>query len=45
MDDRHTRAMTGIDLFPPGDLLGDALHLLRMDGAAYCRSVLTGTWR
>lgn len=30
--------------WPPPDPLGEALHLLRMDGAFYCRSELTAPW-
>jgi AraC-like DNA-binding protein len=31
-------------LWPPPDPLGEALHVLRMDGAFYCRSELTAPW-
>src|SRR5215204_2805793 len=37
-------AMGAIDPFPPADPLGEALHLLRMNGAFYCRSELTAPW-
>src|SRR3954470_19367837 len=43
-DDWHTDAVASIDPFPPADPLGDALHLLRMNGAFYCRSELTAPW-
>jgi AraC-like DNA-binding protein len=43
-DDWHTDAVAAIDPFPPADPLGDALHLLRMNGAFYCRSELTAPW-
>jgi AraC-like DNA-binding protein len=36
--------MDPIDPFPPTDPLGEALHLLRMNGAFYCRSELTAPW-
>ena len=36
--------MEPIDPFPPTDPLGEALHLLRMNGAFYCRSELTAPW-
>jgi AraC-like DNA-binding protein len=36
--------MDPIDPFPPADPLGEALHLLRMNGAFYCRSELTAPW-
>src|SRR5215211_5564440 len=36
--------MEALDPFPPADPLGDALHLLRMNGAFYCRSELTAPW-
>ena len=36
--------MGAIDPFPPADPLGEALHLLRMNGAFYCRSELTAPW-
>jgi hypothetical protein len=32
------------DVWPPPDPLGEALHILRMDGASYCRSELTAPW-
>jgi AraC-like DNA-binding protein len=36
--------MEAPDPFPPADPLGEALHFLRMNGAYYCRSELTGPW-
>ena len=36
--------MDALDPFPPADPLGEALHVLRMDGAYYCRSELTAPW-
>ena len=36
--------MTAVDPFRPTDPLGDALQVLRMDGAFYCRSELTAPW-
>jgi AraC-like DNA-binding protein len=36
--------MEAPDPFPPSDPLGEALHLLRMNGAYYCRSELTAPW-
>ena len=36
--------MEAPDPFPPSDPLGEALHFLRMNGAYYCRSELTGPW-
>ena len=36
--------MTALDPFRPIDPLGDALHLLRMNGAFYCRSELSAPW-
>jgi len=33
-----------LDPFPPRDPLGETLHLLRMNGAFYCRSELTSPW-
>jgi len=36
--------MTGPIPAPPADPLGAALHLLRMDGAFYCRSELFAPW-
>jgi AraC-like DNA-binding protein len=44
LDDWHNEAVAAIDPFPPADPLGDALHLLRMNGAFYCRSELTAPW-
>ena len=40
----HTRGIASIDPWPPSDPLGQALHLLRMHGAYYCRSELTAPW-
>jgi AraC-like DNA-binding protein len=37
-------ATEAIDPWPPGDPLGEALHVLRMNGAFYCRSELTAPW-
>ena len=36
--------MTQLDPFPPSDPLGATLHLLRMNGAFYCRSELRAPW-
>ena len=36
--------MATLDPWPPTDPLGEALHLVRMDGAFYCRSELTAPW-
>jgi AraC-like DNA-binding protein len=36
--------MPALDPWPPADPLGEALHLLRMHGAYYCRSELTAPW-
>jgi AraC-like DNA-binding protein len=36
--------MEAIDPWAPADPLGEALHLLRMNGAFYCRSELTAPW-
>jgi hypothetical protein len=33
--------MQTLDPWAPSDPLGEALHLLRMNGAFYCRSELT----
>src|SRR5690349_10427866 len=33
-----------LDPWAPTDPLGEALHLLRMNGAFYCRSELTAPW-
>src|SRR3954452_5235270 len=44
LDDWHTLPVAAIDPFPPADPLGDALQLLRMNGAFYCRSELTAPW-
>lgn len=40
----HTGPMERLDPFAPADPLGEALHLLRMNGAFYCRSELTAPW-
>src|SRR3712207_2236918 len=36
--------MGPVDPWPPSDPLGEALHVLRMTGAFYCRSELTAPW-
>jgi AraC-like DNA-binding protein len=36
--------LDGMDAWPPPDPLGEALHLLRMDGSFYSRAELTGPW-
>ena len=36
--------MPALDPWGPADPLGEALHLLRMNGAFYCRSELTAPW-
>jgi len=36
--------MHELDPWAPADPLGEALHLLRMNGAFYCRSELTTPW-
>lgn len=36
--------MAALDPWPPADPLAEALHLLRMNGAFYCRSELTAPW-
>jgi AraC-like DNA-binding protein len=36
--------METLDPWAPSDPLGEALHLLRMNGAFYCRSELTAPW-
>jgi len=36
--------MVSTDVWAPTDPLGEALHLLRMNGAYYCRSELTAPW-
>src|SRR5688572_4564137 len=38
------RPMEALDPFAPSDPLGEALHMLRMNGAFYCRSELTEPW-
>ena len=43
-DGWHTPDMTALDPFRPIDPLGEALHLLRMNGAFYCRSELSAPW-
>jgi AraC-like DNA-binding protein len=37
-------AMATLDPWAPADPLGEALHLLRMNGAFYCLSELTAPW-
>src|SRR5688500_16597262 len=39
-----TSPMEPLDPFAPRDPLGEALHLLRMNGAFYCRSEFTAPW-
>jgi AraC-like DNA-binding protein len=34
----------GVDPWAPSDPLGEALHLVRMNGAFYCRSELSAPW-
>lgn len=41
---RNPTAIDGSSPLMPADPLGEALHLLRMDGAFYCRSELTAPW-
>jgi AraC-like DNA-binding protein len=36
--------MKGYDPWAPTDPLGEALHLLRMNGAFYCRTEMTAPW-
>ena len=36
--------MAALDPWAPADPLGEALHLLRMNGAFYCRSELSAPW-
>lgn len=36
--------MSTLDPWAPSDPLGEALHLVRMNGAFYCRSELTAPW-
>jgi AraC-like DNA-binding protein len=36
--------MDATDTWPPPDPLGEALHLLRMSGAFYCRTELSAPW-
>ncbi len=36
--------MKGFDPWAPTDPLGEALHLLRMNGAFYCRTEMTAPW-
>ncbi|MBB4912348.1 AraC family transcriptional regulator [Actinophytocola algeriensis] len=36
--------MTGFDPWAPTDPLGEALHLLRMNGAFYCRTDMSAPW-
>ena len=40
----HTVVVTDLDPWAPNDPLGEALHLLRMSGAYYCRSELSSPW-
>src|SRR3712207_3758144 len=40
----HTAHMDVPAPWPPPDPLGEALHVLRMDGAFYCRSELSAPW-
>jgi AraC-like DNA-binding protein len=44
VDGRYGAAMDGPIPVPRADPLGAALHLLRMDGAFYCRSELRAPW-
>jgi AraC-like DNA-binding protein len=39
-----TRHVDATDAWPPPDPLGEALHVLRMDGGFYCRSELSAPW-
>jgi AraC-like DNA-binding protein len=39
-----TQGMSATDAWPPPDPLGEALHVVRMDGGFYCRSELTAPW-
>ena len=41
---RDTARMDGDSAWPPPDPLGEALHVLRMDGAFYSRGELTAPW-
>ena len=41
---RHAVVMVTMDRWAPRDPLGEALHLLRMNGAFYCRTELTAPW-
>ena len=41
---RRQRYFPPMDGWPPPDPLGEALHLLRMDGGFYSRSELTAPW-
>ncbi len=40
----HTVTVSDLDPWGPKDPLGEALHVLRMSGAYYCRSELTAPW-
>jgi AraC-like DNA-binding protein len=40
----HTVTVTDLDPWAPKDPLGEALHVLRMSGAYYCRSELSAPW-
>jgi AraC-like DNA-binding protein len=44
MDRAILHRMAPLDPWAPADPLGSALHLLRMNGAFYCRSELTAPW-
>lgn len=43
-DDRYDQHVNELDPWGPADPLGRALHLLRMNGAFYCRSELSTPW-
>ena len=40
----HTVTVSELDPWGPQDPLGEALHVLRMSGAYYCRSELSAPW-
>ena len=40
----HTVRVSDLDPWGPKDPLGEALHVLRMSGAYYCRSELSAPW-
>src|SRR6516164_10500850 len=44
MDAVHTSDMPDLDPWAPADPIGQALHLVRMNGAFYCRSELSAPW-